>query len=123
MLGVLVAGLIASTIASAVLFFGMDFSRSALLFQRSFQAKALARACADSGLLKLHDNVLFVGAGSLTIGIGTCSYTVANLGGGNRRIQASGTVENVVRKIEVLISAVRPKLSVSSWRDVADFTP
>lgn len=123
LLGVLVAGSIALTIASTVLFFGTDFSRSTLLLQQSYQAKALARACADSGLLQLQKNVLYTGTGSLTLGAGTCSYVVANLGGSNRRVQASGTVGNVTKKIEVLINSISPKLNVSSWQEVADFAP
>lgn len=123
LVGVLVVGSIAVTIASAVLFFGLDFSRSGFLLQESFQAQALARACVDSGLLKLHDDLFFTGVGSLSLSSGTCFYRITNLGGGNRRLQASGTVGQVVRKIEVLISAVMPKLTISSWQDVADFTP
>ncbi|MFH1253111.1 MAG: hypothetical protein V1664_02140 [Candidatus Uhrbacteria bacterium] len=123
LIGVLVAGSIAVTVASAVLFFGSDFSRSALLIQQSYQAKALARACADSGLLQLHNNTSFSGTGSLTLGRGSCSYTVANLGGNNRRVQASGTIGNVVRKMEISINAVTPRLNVASWQEVADFTP
>lgn len=123
LLGVLIAGSIAVTIASTILFFGTDFSRSSLLIQESYQAKALARACAEAGLQMIHDNTLFTGTGSLILSTGTCFYTVANLGGSNRRVQASGLVDQVVRKIEVSINAVTPKLSVSAWREVADFTP
>lgn len=121
LLGVLIVGTIATTIASAILFFGMDFSGSVLALQQSYQAKSLARACADTGLLQLRDNTSFSGTGSLTLSAGTCSYTVANLGGSNRSVQANGTSGNVVRKIKVLINAVTPKLNVSSWQDVADF--
>lgn len=123
LIGVLIVGAIAMATATAVLSFGVDFSRSALALQRSYQAKALARACTDYGLIQLHDNIAYTGTGSLTLGAGTCIYTVANLGGSNRRVQASGTVSGIVRKIEVSINAVSPKLNVSSWNDVADFSP
>lgn len=121
--GVLVAGLIATAISSAILFFGVGFSSSVLSIQQAYQAKGLARICADSGLLKIHDDIVFIGSGNLTLGAGSCSYAVTSTGGSSRKVVSTGTVGTITKKIEITISALSPKIVVSSWQEVADFTP
>jgi hypothetical protein len=122
-IGVLVAGLIALAISSAMLFFGVGFSGSVLSIQQSYQAKGLARACADLGLLQIHNNITYTGTGNLTLGDGICTYVVTSSGGSNRKVISSGVVNSITKKIEITINALSPKIVISSWQDVADFTP
>jgi len=122
-IGVLVAGFIALAISSAVLFFGVGFSGSVLSIQQAYQAKGLARACADLGLLQIHNNITYTGSGNLTLGAGTCTYTVTSSGGSNCKVISSGVVSSVTKRIEITTSALSPKIVISSWQDVADFTP
>ncbi len=113
----------ALAISSTVLFFGIGFSDSVLSIQQAYQAKGLARACADLGLLQIHNNITYVGSGNLTLSAGTCTYIVTSSGGSNRKVVSSGVVSLVTKKIEITINALSPKIVISSWQDVSDFTP
>ncbi|KKU34251.1 MAG: hypothetical protein UX57_C0001G0047 [Candidatus Uhrbacteria bacterium GW2011_GWE2_46_68] len=119
--GILMVGAIGAATATLVLFFGSDFSRSVLSAQQSYEAKALARACADTALLAIHNNISYTGSDSLTLGQGTCEYVITVTGPTSRLIQSSGTVGEVTRNIEISISRLMPTISISSWQDVDEF--
>ena len=119
--GILMVGAIGAATATLVLFFGSDFSRSVLSAQQSYEAKALARACADSALLEIHDNISYTGFGNLVLSQGSCEYAITVTGPTGRLIQSSGTVGEVTRNIEISISRLMPTISISSWQDVDEF--
>lgn len=81
---------------------------------------ALAQACAEEGLQQIRDNTAYTGTGTLTLGAGSCSYTVANTGGTTRTVVTSGTVGTVVRKVSVAISGYSPRIVVTLWQEVAN---
>lgn len=118
---VLAAGALAATTATLLLFFGSDFSRAVLSVQESYEAKALARACADTALLQVHNNVSYTGSGSLSLGQGSCTYLVTNTGPTSREVQATGTVGDVEKRMEIIISRLIPRITISSWQDVNGF--
>lgn len=120
LLSVLVVGAVGVAIAVSVLLLGIGSSRSSFALQQSSQAKALAGACADEALQQIRDSTPFTGTGNLTIGQGNCTYTVTTQGGQNRTITASGTVGTIVRKVTVIISAINPQITVTSWQEVDD---
>lgn len=119
LLAVLVVGAAATAISLALLTVGTDSQRSALAELQSKQAHALAVACAQEALQVVHDNVAFSGTGSLTIGQGTCSYTVTITAGTTRTITASSLVNNIVKKIQVYVTIGTSSISIISWQDVS----
>ena len=119
--GVLITGAIAVAVASSVLFGASEFSALALSGQRSYQARALAEACANEALLAIHDDTGFSGSGGFSLGQGTCVYTVSITGLSSREIQVSGTVGTVVKRLEISIDDLSPTINVSEWQEVADF--
>jgi len=88
---------------------------------QSNQAKALANACMEEALQQIQESTPFSGSGSLSIGQGSCAYTVVKLTGENRTATSSGTVGVTVRKVKVAIDKLNPGINITSWQEVADF--
>lgn len=118
---VLVTGAVGVAITTSLLLLGLGSSRTSFALEQSTQAKALANACSEEALQQIRDSTPFTGTGSLTLGQGSCTYTVTNDGGQNRTITASGTVGTIVRKVKVIIDKITPSINVTSWQEVADF--
>lgn len=118
---VLVVGAIGVAISTSLLLLGLGSSRSSFALEQSNQAKALANACSEEALQQIRDSTPFTGTGNLTLGQGTCTYTVVNDGAQNRTVSASGTVGTVVRKVKITIDKINPGINVTSWQEAADF--
>jgi hypothetical protein len=121
LLSVLIIGAVGLAIAVSLLSLGADFSRSSFAFQQSNQSKALANACAEEGLQQIRSSTDFSGGGNLNLAPGSCDYSVTNFGGENRKITATGTVGSIVRKVEIEVDMINPKINLTSWQEVADF--
>jgi hypothetical protein len=117
LLTVLIVGAATTAIALALLTIGTDSQRSSLVTQQSVQARQLANACAEEALQQIHDATSFVGTNTLTLGAGSCSYTVTNTGTTTRTITASGTVNTVARKLSVYATISASSISVTSWQE------
>ena len=120
LIAVLIVGAIATSVALLVLATGYDSQRYTLVEQQSAQARGLATSCVEEALQTLHDNTTYTGTNGLSLGQGTCSYTVTNTGGSNRTIDTSGTVGSVVRKVKVYATITSSSISVTSWQEVPD---
>lgn len=116
-----IVGLIAVAISSSLLLLGIDFSKTSLASYRSYQARHLASACAEAALQEISNSVPFSGYGSLNIAGNSCGYLVINNGGQSRTVQASSTIANIVKKVRVNVTRLRPRITISSWQEVADF--
>lgn len=112
---------IGGVVAGSLILLGLGFSKTSFTLVQSNQAKALANACMEEALERINDSAPFTGTGSLTLGAGTCSYTVTSGGGQNRTITSSGTVGSIIRKVTVTIDKITPAIEVTSWQEVADF--
>lgn len=121
LVSVLFIGAIGAAIATTLLLLGLNSSRLSFSLEQSHQAQGLATACAESALQAIWANESTTGTQTLTLGSGTCTYTITNLGGEQRKITASGTVQTVTRKVQLSISALNPTITVSSWQEIADF--
>ncbi len=118
LLSVLIVGAVALAIGVAMLVSGTDSQREVLVAQQSTQARNLATACGEEGLQQIHDNTAFTGTNNITLGQGTCTYTVANTGASTRTVDATGTVNGVVRRIKIYVTINVSSLSITSWQDV-----
>ncbi len=118
LLTVLIVGAAATAIALVLLANGADSQRAALVNQQSKQARALAVACGEEALQQIHDNTSFSGSNNLSLGQGSCTYTVA-VSGTTRTVTVTGTVGNVVRKLQVGVTINASSISVTSWQEVS----
>lgn len=121
LISILVVGAIGVAITVSLILLGLGSSRTSFTVEQSAQAKALANACAEEALQQIRDSTPFTGSGNLTLGQGTCNYTVTSQGGQNRTITSSGTVGTIIRKVNVIINTINPTIAVTSWQEVADY--
>lgn len=121
LISVLVVGAVGVAITLSVILLGLGSSRGSLALEQSNQAKGLANACTEEALQQIKDSMPFTGTGNITLGQGSCSYTVTSQGGQNRTITASGAVGALTRKVKVIINGISPAIQVASWQEVADF--
>ena len=118
LLSVLVVGAVGVAVTTSLILLGVSSSRTSFSYQQMYQAKNLANSCAEEGLEQIREVSSYAGSGNLTLGQGSCTYVVTNLGGDSRLIEATGTVGTVVRKTQVDISAINPLIVVSSWQEI-----
>jgi type II secretory pathway component PulK len=119
LMAVLIVGAASVAISLALLVAGADSQRSTLVTQQSTQARSLASACAEEALQQIHDNTAFTGTNNLTLGQGTCAYTVTNTGGNNRTIDTTGTVNIDIRKLKIYATIGVSSISITSWQEVS----
>jgi hypothetical protein len=120
LLSVLIFGAVGMAITLSVILLGTAATQTSLTFQQSNQAKSLANACAEEALVIIDNTTLFEGSAGLTLGAGTCSYTVVRLSAENRTIATSGTVGTVIRKINISLDDINPTIHITSWQEVAN---
>lgn len=120
LLFVLIVFAVSAAISSSLLLSGLASSEDSFALNQSDQAKTLADACAEKGLETIRENNGYTGTTNLSLGAGTCSYTVSNTGGSTRTVAAAGTVGSVTRKAKVLVDQLSPQIHISSWQEVAD---
>lgn len=119
LLSVLIMGSIATAIGVTVLLLGADSQKNGLASQQSKQARFLALACGQEALQVMHDTTSYTGSNNLTLGQGSCTYTVTSTGANTRTITVTGTVGNVVRKIQASVTVSSSNITVSSWQEIS----
>jgi len=120
LISVLVIGAVGLAITISLILLGLGSSRTSFALEQSNQTKALTNACAEEAMQQIRDSMSFTGNGNLSLGQGTCNYTVTSQGGQNRTITALGTVGTIVRKVKIIISKINPTITVTSWQEGAD---
>lgn len=121
LLSVLVVGAVTLAITTSLLLLGIGSARTSFAKEQSEQTKALVNACAEEALQMIRNSTPFTGSGGLSLGQGTCSYTVTSQGGSNRTVTSTGTVGATTRKVKIIINQINPNISISSWQEIADF--
>jgi hypothetical protein len=121
LLTVLVVGAVGVAISTSLLLLGLANSRTSFALVQSKQAAALADDCAEEALQQMRFATSYTGTATLTLGTGTCNYTVTAQTGENRDIQANGTVGTIVRHVHVTVSQLTPTTVISLWQEVAHY--
>lgn len=121
LLSVIIVGAIATAIAVTFTLLGVGLSATSFSQEQAGQARGLANACLEEGLQQIRTLTSYTGSGILSIGQGSCTYTVTNLGGSNRLVIASSTVGTIIRKVQTNVTAITPSIVTSSWLEKADF--
>ena len=100
LLSVLVLGAVSSAVTITLLVLGIQSSQTSASGMYSLQAHALAEACTEEALQEIRDSTVYSGSGSLENAAGSCQYDVSSEGVQSRRIEASGTVQSVTKKLK-----------------------
>ncbi len=116
---VIVVGIISLVAAGSFILLNINALRGTVIAQQSSEGAALNNGCAEKALLMIRRVSGYTGSDNLTLAGKTCYFTVADLGGGNRLIDISSTIANVVKKTEIRL-AVEPTggITIQSWKDV-----
>lgn len=121
LLAVLLVSAAGITIAVSLISLGLGASLTGSAVERSEESRALADACAEEGLDRIHGLMLYAGTEVIPLGQGSCTFTVTLLSGQNREVTASGTVGAAVRKVKISLDQITPTIRITSWQEVADF--
>ncbi len=117
LVSVLIVGAVGTAIALSLLLLGNGASRTSFALQQSAQSKGLVNACAEEALEQIRDATAYASSGNLTLGQGTCAYTVTNTGGTTRTVTASSTVGTIIRKVSITVTAINPLILIGSWQE------
>jgi len=117
----LVVGAVGIAITVSLLLLGLGSTQTSFALAQSAQARANANFCIEDVLEQIRDNVYFSGNGNIVTANGDCDYSVTSQGGHNRTINATGTVDTIVKKVKVVINRINPSISIASWQEVSDF--
>ena len=121
-LTVVILGIVGGLIATTLYLSGMENSQSSLLNIQEKEARYLADSCAEIAI----QQIIYVTEnnstnGTFNIGQGTCSFNISDTSAGNKQINTSGTVENVIRKDVVVInpdeSTTKGTVHILSWQE------
>lgn len=115
LLSVLIATAIGVAIGVGVILGGLILTQASQAHRESKQALSLANSCAELALQQIRISPVYTGTGSATINGNTCSYTVTVGVGDARTITSSSVVGASTRQITVQVSAINPKILISSW--------
>ena len=121
LISVLIVGAVGVAVAVSLVLLGLSSSRASFSLEQSNQTKALANACAEEALQQIRDLTSFSGTDSLTLGQGSCTYTVTTGSGENRTIEASGNVDTIARRVKITIDQINPNINITSWQEVENF--
>lgn len=121
LISVIIVGLISLSIVLTLVAVNINTGKNSLDIKNGEQARLLAEACAEQALLKIALDRDYVGSDELVFPTGSCFYTVFSGAGESRRIEVKGNYQKSIRREVVLVSAVKPVITIFSWQDVADF--
>lgn len=117
MVSVLILGAVGLSVSLYIILFSLAASKNSLSLSQSVQARTLATACAESALEKIRETSSYTGTTNMSLGNGTCSYTVSNTGGETRTITVVATVASTVRRISLAVTAITPVITTGSWQE------
>ena len=121
LMSVLILTAVGVLIATTFLYLSATSSATITVLEKGIKARAYSNICAESGLQKIRDINNSSGLTTLTLAEGTCTYNITVGAGENRTIDATGTVDGMIRKTRIIISAINPQIITTSWQEVADF--
>lgn len=123
LLSILIIGVICSAILSSTLLIGANTAQVTLVVQHSSQALSLAQGCAEYAMHRLRTSLMYAGSEILTYPTGSCEVlTIGGVGNTNRFICTESDVNNVVRRMEIVVKQILPQTTIYSWQEVALFT-
>lgn len=125
LLSILVIGVVATAIVSSLLLLGTSSNRGSYSVQQSAQSLAFSYGCAEYALLRLYSSANYTGDEQIRFPEGTCD--ILPIGGTagsntNRFICTEATSGDSVRRMEIIISSLLPKIDVYSWQEVLSFS-
>lgn len=114
----LLVGSIGMAVAITMINTNIDAAKTTLAKNFHVQARSLANACAEKGLLVLKDTQAD-SSGTDTLAGGSCEYNaiieVPAIGSG--KLTAKGLYKNSISYLDIRFSGINPIVTLTSWRE------
>lgn len=120
---VLMIGAIASTTLLSLLLLGWAAEQNGALVERSHRAFEYMNICAERTIRSLRLDPTYAGDETFTFERGSC--TVHPIGGGgnlDRVLCIESESAPVIRRMEIQINRLFPRVMIRSWQEVNTFT-
>lgn len=123
LVSVLAIGTIVAATTVSLLLLGGAAERTAASLAHSVQALENARTCVERGLASLRADPTYAGEETFVLEAGACALQpVGGAGNGPRTICATGEDRGSVRRLEVRVTTLLPRVTVKDWREVSSFS-
>lgn len=120
LISVLIIGTVGVAITLSLLLLGLGSSRTSFALEQSNMAKSLADSCVEEALNKLRLDSNYSGDETINFNQGSCYISSIIVNGNERTIQAQGTVNTIIRRVEVTAQVI-PTMQIISWQEKAEF--
>jgi hypothetical protein len=118
---VIILGAVGVVVAASLLLGGSSATKTSLLAQQSAIASVYAENCSELALDRIRSDASYSGTTTINFPDGMCSYVVTTTSATTRDVNATGIVGSISRKHKVVIGNLGPPITITSWKDVADF--
>lgn len=124
LISILVIGVMAAATASSLMLLGWAAEQNGFLVQQATQAEENARSCVERIIRAMRlDPKGEIGAQSLTLPNGSCTIRmIVGDGVNDRRVCVEGKNGDTVRRFQLQIAELFPKVRTSSFTEVTTFT-
>lgn len=122
LMSVIVIGTVGMVIALSLLLIGTDSLKSINLSYDSSRARNYADGCVERALNSIRADQAYAGPDTYSFDYGSCEVLgIINAGTETPTIHVEGISKTATKRIEVIISAVKPQITIGTWREVAVF--
>ncbi len=123
LLMVLIVGVIAAATATSLMLLGWAAEQNGFLLERSAQAEEYAKSCVEQTFRTLRLDPSYAGGETRIFPKGSCIiHPVVADGVNDRRLCVEGVSGSSMRRFQVNIEELFPRLAISSYEEVASFT-
>jgi Tfp pilus assembly protein PilV len=118
LISVIIAFAVALMIVISAGLLGVSELKMELQKSQSLQSYYLANLCAEHSLMRLKENMSYNGDELINLAEGTCRILPIE---GKWTLKVSASSSGQVKKMKIIVSQIRPKISIDSWQEVAEF--
>lgn len=123
LLMVLIVGVIAAATATSLMLLGWAAEQNGFLLERSAQAEEYAKSCIEQTFRVLRLDPSYAGGETRTFPKGSCViHPVVADGVNDRRVCVEGVSGSSIRRFQVSIEELFPRLAISTYEEVPTFT-
>lgn len=119
LISAIVIGAIGVVSTVSLLVLGWAAEQNGQTIVKSNQALELANTCLDRAILALQENANYRGGDMVDFPYGTCRVYPMEGTGNRRGICVEGQVDGTTRRLQVVLSAIFPSITVRNWDDVS----
>ncbi|KKU48575.1 hypothetical protein A3H10_03600 [Candidatus Uhrbacteria bacterium RIFCSPLOWO2_12_FULL_46_10] len=126
LLTVLIIGVVALTMATSASLLGLGELELGYTYQKGGEAFSVADGCLEEAMRRLRLDAGYTGSPSFPVVNGSCTISVVDLGGNQRRLTILGQSGSYYKKIQAVITVVAQIpgslniVTINSWEERSD---